>query len=598
MITHKKTAALIGVMAVSMMLMACLVSSASAIPRSQELVTGGTQWGNIGGFNPYGGNYAAGTVGLCEETLLRYDPLKDVYINWLGYNAGFGTGANANTWSVTVRSGVTWSPSGDALTAADVAFTLNLGQYKNAFWNNLYVDLAGPATASGNVVSVKFKPTVKPDFLQWQNDIWNIPIVKKSDWLSVNNDNLTKFQQSPTADPSCTGAYKLDTIDTDAALQVVWQKRTVDWWATKAPVNAPDPKPGYVADLVNTNNNIALGLVIHGDEDLNNNYLPNITQLLTGGYGLSTYNAKPPYDLAANTAWLVPNTLRAPMNQAIFRKALAQAVNPAAVVSGDYGNLVSLANATGLLKVWNKYINAALVKKYGAKYCKACVAKTLGSAAAKKAGFKKVGKWWSYKGKKINLKLIVPSGWSDWMTAIDMMSKNLRDAGINVTTGYPGSFFTLRNAGNFDLIIDNSAQISDTPWTYYNYMFNQPILAQQTFANFGRYGANSPKASAADKTNANKGWALVDKLDKVPVTASTAAKNVYIKQLQQITLTQLPIIPLWYNGVWAQWTSQVWMSWPGGATTRHYMPCMWRGYLQMTGIDMIDHLVKVPPPKA
>ena len=44
-------------------------------PRSQTLITSGTQWGNIAGMNPYTGNYAAGMVGLVNETLLRFDPI-------------------------------------------------------------------------------------------------------------------------------------------------------------------------------------------------------------------------------------------------------------------------------------------------------------------------------------------------------------------------------------------------------------------------------------------------------------------------------------------------------------------------------------------
>jgi peptide/nickel transport system substrate-binding protein len=52
-----------------------------------------------------------------------------------------------------------------------------------------------------------------------------------------------------------------------------------------------------------------------------------------------------------------------------------------------------------------------------------------------------------------------------------------------------------------------------------------------------------------------------------------------------------PLIPLWYNGVWAQFTTKYWKSWPA-AGSNPYMPAMWRGYMQMTGIDMITHLKK------
>src|SRR6478752_680783 len=61
----------------------------AAYPRSETLITSGSQWGNITGTNPYVGGAATGTVGILYETLLRYDPLKDVYIPWLAQSAKF-----------------------------------------------------------------------------------------------------------------------------------------------------------------------------------------------------------------------------------------------------------------------------------------------------------------------------------------------------------------------------------------------------------------------------------------------------------------------------------------------------------------------------
>ncbi|MGD0166406.1 MAG: ABC transporter substrate-binding protein [Gaiellaceae bacterium] len=579
MVIRKKLPIAIGVIAVAVVaLMAAswVGASTKASVRSQTLITGGKQWGTVNGFNPYNGQGATCVVGCVYETLLRYNPLNDTYIPWLATSAGF----SGHTYTIHVRSGVKWS-DGTALTGADVAFTLNLGTHATAFWANLLAETNG-AVATGNTVKLVFKKT--PDYQQFQNAIWNIPIVQKKQWAShikagaAGDAAVTGYLATPTSVPVGTGPYTVDHAGTgNGTVEVKYDKKAT-WWATSA-VKAPSPKPKWIVDLVNSSNNVALGYVIHGDEDLNNNYLPGITQLLASGYGIQTYYPTKPYDLAANTAWLVPNTTRKPMNLAAFRRALAWGVNPQQVVTGDYGNLVQKANPTGLLHIWDKYINAAEVKANGFHYNPATATHILSTTA----GFSKCsGKWWCYQGKKINLKLIVPQGWSDWMTAINMMSANLRAIGIAVSPSYPASFFTLRNAGTFDLLIDNSVQMSDTPWTYYNYMFNQPILAQQTFANFGRYKNNT-------------GWALADQLDKTPVHA-TAAMNVIIKKIQHISLTQMPLIPLWYNGVWAQFTSQVWTNWPGSVSTKadprsgHYMPCMWNGYLQMTAIDTIDHL--------
>ena len=40
-------------------------------------------------------------------------------------------------------------------------------------------------------------------------------------------------------------------------------------------------------------------------------------------------------------------------------------------------------------------------------------------------------------GSKINLSLIVPNGWSDWMTAIQIIADSAKDAGIKITPSYP-----------------------------------------------------------------------------------------------------------------------------------------------------------------
>ncbi len=101
--------------------------------------------------------------------------------------------------------------------------------------------------------------------------------------------------------------------------------------------------------------------------------------------------------------------------------------------------------------------------------------------------------------------------------------------------------------------------------------------AGQTFANYGRY--NNPTA-----------WADVQKLDQTPPTDVKGRKKL-INALEKIELTQVPIIPLWYNGLWSQSQSTYWTNWPSSTKKgMHFIPCMWAGYLNMTGIDMITHL--------
>jgi peptide/nickel transport system substrate-binding protein len=348
------------------------------------------------------------------------------------------------------------------------------------------------------------------------------------------------------------------------------------WWAADQHVS-PSPKPKYIIDLVNTSNTNSLSAVLAGVEDLNNNYLPGVESLVNQGK-VSAYYKKAPYMLSANTAWLEPNTTHKPLSDVVFRKALAGAIDVNKIVREDYHNLVLPASPTGLLPTWNKYVDAASVKANGTKFSTSAAETML-----TKAGYTKdsSGYFKNKDGSKIDLEIAVPQGWSDWEAARDMIISSAKDAGIRITAKVKdfNTWQTDRNTGNFDLVVDNNYQISDNPYTYWNGIFHLPILTTgtgQTNFNFQRY--SNPSA-----------WSLVQRLDKTPLTNTSAIKEINSK-LQTILMQDQPLIPLWYNGVWAQFTSKYWTNWPAAGTSRQYIPAMWRGYMQMTGIDMITHL--------
>lgn len=537
-------------------------------PRSETLVTSGTQWGNIAGTNPYVGNYAAGMVGLVNETLLRYDPVKGTYINWLAQSA---TWTGAKQFRIVVRSGVHWA-DGSVFTASDVAYNLNLLRFNTSPWNNLYLNVKKPIKAYGNTVVVNFKGT--PNYVQWQNAMWNIPMIDPVQSRTIITDAAHLTTYSP-GNPIGTGPYRMDPRGYDPTTRVVYVKKA-SWWAADQGLS-PSPKPKYIVDLVNTSNTNSLSAVLAGVEDLNNNYLPGVNTLVDQGK-VSTYFKKAPYMLSANTAWLEPNTTVTPLNDPVFRRALAESININQIVTQDYQNLVLPASPTGLLPTWSKYVDKTAVSQNGFKYDPANAQKLLTTAGYKKDSS---GMFENKNGSAINLDISVPQGWSDWEAARDMIVASAKAAGIRITPVVKdfNTWQTDRNTGKFDLVIDNNYQLSDNPWTYWNGIFHLPILTTgtgQTNFNFGRY--SNPTA-----------WALVQKLDRTPLSNTATIKQINTS-LQTTLMKDLPLIPLWYNGVWAQFTSKYWTNWPASGTSRQYIPAMWRGYMQMTGIDMITHL--------
>ena len=538
-------------------------------PRSQTLITSGTQWGNIAGTNPYAGNYAAGMIGLDLETLLRFDPVKGQYINWLAKSATFTA---AKRYTIVVRSGVKWG-DGKPFTASDVAYNLRLARFNTSPWNNLYLNIRA-IKVSGDKVLVVFKGT--PNYIQWQNAMWNIPMISPSQSRSIITNAASLTTYSP-GNPIGTGPYQMDSKGFDPTTRVVWVKKA-HWWASDQGIS-PAPQPKYIIDLVNTSNTNSLAAVLAGVEDLNNNYLPGVNKLVDSGK-VSTYYKKAPYNLSANTAWLLPNTTVKPLNDPVFRRALAESVNVNQIVTQDYGNLVLPANPTGLLPTWSKYVDQSAVKTYGFKYSTADAIKLLTNAGYKRGSD---GYFMNKDGSKINLSIIVPQGWSDWEAARDMVIASAKAAGLHLTTKIEdrNTEISDRDTGNFDLLIENPYQISDNPWTYWNGIFHLPIITTgtgQTVYNFERY--SNPTA-----------WALVQKLDRTPLSNTAAIKEIN-NSLQATLMKDLPMIPLWYNGQWAQFTSKYWTNWPQAGTSRQYTPIMWGGYLQMTGIDMFTHLKK------
>jgi len=540
-------------------------ASPKSYPRSQTLITSGTQWGAFG-FNPYASTYATGMIGLNLETLLRYDPIKDKYIDWLAKSA---TWTGKKQFTIVVRPGVKWS-NGKAFTAADVRFNLRLLRFKTSQWNNLYLNMKS-IVAKGNKVVITFKGT--PNYVQWQNALWNIPMISP-----VNGKVITSAQAltnyNPGTKPIGTGPYVDQPSGLDPTTRVVWVRRST-WWAAKQGLE-PMPKPKYIIDLVNTSNTNSLNAVLQGVEDLNNNFLPGVDKLVQQ-HKVLTYYKKGPYMLSANTAWLEPNTTHKPLNDPVFRRALAEALQPSHYAKQAEGGLVLPAKSTGLLPTWSKYNDKAAMKKYGFTHNVSAAKKLL-----LKHGYKLSGGYFTNKdGSKIDLSIMVPQGWSDWETARDMIIADAKAAGIRIHTivGSQNQWISDRGTGNFDLALDNHWQISDNPWTYWNGIFHLPILKTgtgQVNFNFERY------------TN-QEAWSLVKKLDKTPLTNTATIKRINNK-LQTILMQKLPLIPLWYNGQWAQFTSGHWTNWPAAHTSRQYVPIMWGGYLQMTGIDMIAHL--------
>jgi peptide/nickel transport system substrate-binding protein len=534
----------------------------AAFPRKETLYTSGTQWGPPVNWNPLRTwDSATGTKGLVYETLFLYDPQTDKFTPWL---AESGTWTGDKTYVLKLRKGVTWA-DGKPFTAADVVFTVELGKMKTVPYANLWTWLEKAEATDDQTVTFTFS---KANYQQWANWVYNNAIVPKHLWEGRSEDEV---MNGTNEKPIGTGPYAYHSHDQD---RMAWVKRD-GWWATAA--LGRDVKPKYVVDIVNSSNEVAMGLLLQKGLDLSNNFLPGIANLVKGEFGIQSYYPEPPYMLSANTAFLVPNTKKKPMDDPAFRKAIANSIDTKKIVEGVYGNLVKAASPTGLLPQWDKYVDTAVVSEKGFAFDTGKAKKLLADAGYKDTdgdGFVE-----NKDGSKASLKIIVPAGWTDWMEASRVIAEGAKAAGIDLTPEFPdyNALVDQRGSGKFDMVLNNERQLSNTPWMYYDYIFQLPVNKLQNTVNFGRY-------------ENKKAWDLAQELDGKKVDDVEGMKQV-ASEIQKIQLDDLPVIPLWYNGLWAQASNAVWTNWPSSAAgTPKSPPAMWRNWLELGGVLTLTDL--------
>ena len=331
-------------------------SSATALPRAATLYTSGTAWGPFTNFNPLRSGYATGVLGLLYETLFRYDPLKDKFIPWLATNG---------RWAG--KTYVADGPPRHHVERRQAAHRrgreVHVRDRKARGLGALDALEDGPPVRHNgrqHVVRFTFKGT--PNYQEWDFRLYYVPIVPRHVWSGYTPTQITTGNADETSKMVGTGPFKYGA-GKGSSQTLQWNRRA-GWWATKALGMRMPMK--YIVDIHNTQNTASLQNFLQDKIDLSNNFFPGVDKVIGGK--VATYYKKAPYMLAANTAWLVPNTTKKPLNDKAFRRALATSINIDQIVKDDYGNIVSKANPTGLLPTWSKWIDKAQVKRLGFTY--------------------------------------------------------------------------------------------------------------------------------------------------------------------------------------------------------------------------------------
>ncbi|MFW5719090.1 MAG: ABC transporter substrate-binding protein [Halanaerobium sp.] len=530
------------------------------LEREETLVVTGAMWGPPSTWNILIPNPTPGTGGLVYETMFSYNPLDDEYEPWLAED---GEWVSDNEYVLDLREGINWT-DGEEFNAEDVVFTYEVAKDNDIFYSPVWDWMESVEAEDDYTVRFTFSD---PHYAEWDAELYQRYIIPEHIWSEVPSDELiTKTMKDPVG----TGPYTHREAGQD---RMVWE-RNDDWWGNDV---FGQPKPKYLVDLVNQSNNVIMGMLMKGEVDLSNNFLPGI-QKIKDQFNLETWYEEEPYMLSWNTAVMYMNTLEEPMGDVDFRKAMSYMVNQETIVDRVYGGLVEAANPTGLFgEGWQAYLDEDVVDEHGFEYDPAKAEELLDEAGY----VDEDGDGWREmpNGDDLELEIMVPSGWTDWMESVRVIASNAEEIGVNISPSFPDSslFDNKRFNRDFDMMIGNfQTTLSSTPFDYWFGVANRSIDGEQI--NNGNWGAyDNPE--------------LFEMIDEFNMTNEEDRKQELASGIQETLLKDMPSVPLWHNGLWAQATTEYWTNWPN-EDNPYGVPVSWGNAYQL---GMIETLIGIEP---
>lgn len=502
-----------------------------AITNSASGTTGATftvaqPWGTIpDNFNPYApsGSNAPGTKSCVYQSLYYINAATGVYTPLLA--TGYSWSANSLVLTVTTRSGVTWS-DGKAFSAADVAFTFNyLKANPTLDVNGIWTSPLTSVTATGpNTVAFTFSKPDVPEAVAilFGTDGQPTDILPEHIWTSIT-DPATNTNTSPVG----TGPFTLSSF---SASSVIYTKNATYWEAGKPSIGS------VVFNSVDSDTTAELEL-LNGTIDMSYDYITDAAK---------TFVAKNPsknvyFWPAANLNYLYMNDAKAPFNNLAFRKAVAEDMNTKFLAARAYFG--ALSPATGgaesavvpsQLAEWFPSSLKNLEYSYSVKKAKATL---------KAAGYKwsKSGQLEAKSGKALPhmTVLIGAPGWTDYISAADNISLELKSIGVD-TTVVQEPYSTYANdleKGLYTFAESWGNGNSSTPYYQYYYMFD-------------------PSESAPIGKVATTDWerftspVITKALNAYSESSSVAVQKAAMATIEKTVLTDVPLVALTGRGNW------------------------------------------------
>ena len=494
----------------------------------ETLFIAGFQWGPPTSFNPFGASPAWPTGGgqsqLIYESLLRFNLLDGSLTGGLAKEV---QQPDEKTIVLPLQDGTKWS-DGSELTAEDVAFTFDLAKQTalsfSTIWN--YVDSIAATDARTVTIKLKDDP-YNPGFVK--NVLSTTLIVPKAVWSKIAPDKITA---DTNLTPVGSGPYKLDKADqTQVSLardDAYWGKGVFGTPAMTA-INHPIFKSNNDGDLK----------LESGEIDVSQQFTAQIWKMWEDKDApVGTWLKDKPYYVPGNIPLIIFNLEKKGLDNPKVRQAIAYSIDYANIASTAMSDYSAPANASLIIPTGyeSKYYDSAAVESEGWKYDKNKAVEILeGDLKAKKGSDgiyvlpdgTKLGGW----------KVICPTGWTDWNTALEIVAKSAQAVGIGITTEFPQAptWTQKMQNGDFDIVMNGYSGVSPaSPWIRFRDALDDRGVApigKRADWNYGRF-KNAEVAALVDAAAGAK--------------SDDEAKTAYAS-LDKIYREEIPCVPLMYR---------------------------------------------------
>ncbi|WP_258366638.1 ABC transporter substrate-binding protein [Curtobacterium sp. MCSS17_011] len=463
-------------------------------------------------FNPYIANARTASKWMYEP-LIEVNPLDGKRNPWL---ASAWSQPDAKTIDMTIRSGVEWS-DGSPFSAEDVVFTFDLLKKFPA------MDVKG---AWQHIKSIEQDGDhvvfhLKSDDVPSLTIIGQTYILGEDHWGGVEDPTTWR-----DPDPVGTGPFTLGNY-TDQ--QYSMNKNPTYWQADKIAIK----------HLILPATNTQLDTVTRGYD-----WAYSFISDVKGTWGAASKTNQWWFP-AGGVIGLIPNLTKAPYNDVNVRRGISLALDRDAIAeTASEGNLAAAGQTGLILPNQERYLNPDIPDQgMITQDTKAAI------ASLEKSGYTVQGGKVVKDGKQLAITIMTANGYSDWLRAAQEVRRELTAIGIKVTiqAPQPAGYQQNINNGTFDMAMGGMGN-GDVYQAFNSLLsseFYQPV-GKSTVNNYERYkNADTQKL-----------------LDEYKATTDTAKQQEILDQLQQTVYDELPVIGMYYGGLWGLFNTGKFVGWP------------------------------------